>query len=66
MAKVRVIKEATDIFPQYQPKVGKVYEAKYIPRSRKAWGDGTGEFCVINILDKRIILRSKEFELLEA
>lgn len=62
---IKVIKDAEGVFPEYMPEVGKVYEAKYVPRSRRHNGTGNGEFCVINILDKKIVLRSGEYELVE-
>lgn len=67
--KVKVTKDVIGIFPEYKPVVGKVYEAEYIPRSRKKYKDkyhGHGEFCVIDMLDKKIILRVDEFEIAEA
>ena len=59
--KVRVIKEVDDLYPQYRPKVGKVYHAEYVPpytayQKFKA-------ICFINVSGKRIILREEEFEI---
>lgn len=69
MAKVMVVDEPV-LFQKYQPKRGKIYEAVYVPRrvkdKRKTWCSGSHEFCIITILDKKIILRPGEFELLEA
>lgn len=62
---VKVIKDAEGVFPEYKPKVGKIYEARYTPRTRRKTGAGHGEFCVIDMQDKKIVLRSDEFELLE-
>lgn len=62
ICKVKVIKDAEGVFPEYTPEVGRVYDAKYIPRSRKKNGTGVAEFCVIDMLDKKIILRGDEFE----
>ena len=59
---IQVIKEATGIFPEYKPEVGAIYEATYIPRTRRQHGDGHAEFCVIDILYKKIVLRGDEFE----
>ena len=56
---VMVIKEI-DVFPEYCPKVGYIYEAEYSPAC-KTNSLSKGEFCIIDILDKRIILRSGEF-----
>lgn len=68
--KIKVIKDLTEIFPKYKPQVGKVYDAKYIPRSRQIYkgnfSHGNSEFCVVTILDKQIVLRSGEYELVAA
>ena len=63
--KIRVVKDVDGIFPEYRLEVGKVYEAKYVPRSRRQNGTGVGEFCVIDILDKQIVLRNGEFEIVD-
>lgn len=65
--RVRVLKEVA-VFPRYRPRVGRVYDAVYSPAKpwkqgkKNIWG-GKQEFCVIDILDKKIILRSGEFEI---
>lgn len=63
--KIKVTGECLDIFPRYRPKVGKVYDAEYSPatKSREVAYSGKGEFAVIDILDKRIVLRRGEFEI---
>lgn len=59
--KVRIIKEIP-VYPKYQPKVGDVYDARYAevaynqPRS-------VPTTCVIDILGKKLMLRSGEFEI---
>jgi hypothetical protein len=58
--KIRITKEIEGLYPQYQPKVGKVYPAEYIEPFSKSQGSA---ICVVNILDKRIILRKGEFEI---
>ena len=62
--KIKVKKEI-DVFPKYCPKVGRIYEADYSPRKKKGTGNysGKGEFAVVDILDKRIVLREGEFEI---
>lgn len=61
--KIRIIKEIEDLFPQYQPEVGKIYDAEYY--------DPAGTYkkfppiCIINIAGKRIIIRKNEFEIVE-
>ena len=63
--KIKVIREATEIFPKYRPKVGAVYDADYSPGRWKQEKTTTAkaEFAVVDVLDKRIVLRSGEFEI---
>lgn len=67
---IKVTKFVEDIFPEYRPTVGAIYEADYTPRAtmRGHWKgySGNREFCIINVRDKRIILRSGEFEIIGA
>lgn len=67
---VKVIKEVLDIFQKYQPKVGKIYDAELSPQAGKRfdnrWGSGKMEFCVINVLDKKIVLRKGEYEIVRS
>ena len=67
---IKVTKFVEDIFPEYRPAVGSIHEATYTPRAtmRGHWKgySGNREFCIIQMLDKRIILRSGEFEIIEA
>ena len=60
---IRVVEDVAGIFPEYLPEVGMVYEAEYRPRAKEKCGAGIGAFCVIDILDKKIVLRSGEFEI---
>ena len=62
---IRVTKEPMGVFPKYCPKVGKVYEAEYVPGKKHSAGDliGNKAFCIVDILDKRISLRADEFEI---
>lgn len=59
--KVRIIKEIEGVFPEYRPKVGKVYEAEYIDSSKNY--KKFPPVCIVNIAGKRIIVRKKEFEI---
>ena len=67
---IKVTKFVEDIFPEYRPTVGAVYEADYTPRAtrRGIWKgySGNREFCIVNIRGKRIVLRDGEFEILRA
>jgi hypothetical protein len=56
-----IIKPLAGVFAEYQPEIGKVYDAKYIPRESKGIRGGNSEFCVIEVKDKWIILRRDEF-----
>lgn len=62
--KIRITQEIPNLFPQYCPKVGKVYDAEYIEptHSYPPRGDAV---CVVNILGKRILLRKGEFEIVK-
>ena len=59
--KVRIIKELEGVYPMYQPKVGKTYEAEY----RKAYKSHQWypAICIIEIAGKRIVVRESEFEI---
>ena len=60
--KVRIIKYAEGVFPEYQPEIGKVYDAKY-------WEQASDNMkkvrpvCIIDVKDKRIALREDEYEI---
>lgn len=61
--KIRITKDIAGIYPQYRPKLGKTYRAEYIEyetANRK-----TIAICIVDMLGKRIIVRSDEFEILE-
>lgn len=62
---IKVIREVTDIFPKYRPKVGAVYDADYSPGrwKQETTTSAKAEFAVVDVLDKRIVLRSGEFEI---
>ena len=66
--KIKVIKEVTDIFPKYRPLVGQVYDAVVSPRTQKRVGkdtsQGKSEFCIVEVLDKKIALRKGEYEII--
>lgn len=61
--KIRITKEIDDLFPQYQPKVGKIYDAEYMKPTNKR--QRAKPFCVIGIAEKRIIIREGEFEVVK-
>lgn len=55
-----------DVFPEYQPIVGKIYDAMFIPSGPKRKDNryGNAEFCVVDVKDKKIVLRKGEYRLL--
>lgn len=57
--KIRCIQEVTEIYANYRPVVGKIYDAIKGRTKRKQ-----KEFVVLDILDKQIILRLGEYEYL--
>ena len=59
--KIRITKEIEGLYPEYRPKVGKVYDAEYIDSSKNY--KKFPPVCIVNIADKRIIIRKKEFEI---
>lgn len=61
--KIRIIKEIIGIYPQYQPKLGKMYFAEYI-ESKCAWHKAA-PICVVKMAGKRVIVRRDEFEIVE-
>lgn len=57
--KIKVIKECLDIYAKYRPEVGRVYDAQKGKPTRQK----NKEFVILDILDKRIVLRKGEFEI---
>lgn len=57
--KIRVTELVTEIYEKYLPEQGKVYDAVKGKTKMKQ-----KEFVVLDILDKKIILRKGEFEYL--
>lgn len=64
---IKIIEEVTSIFPKYQPKVGQIYKAilspGYLIRVSENSSHGKAEFCIIDVLDKKIALRKGEYEI---
>lgn len=63
--KIRIVKPLDGVYPLYQPEVGKIYDAEFVPpkkhQSRK--GHYNLGFCVLDIDDKKIIVRQGEYEM---
>lgn len=51
-----------NVFEKYQPEIGKVYDAVYCTAPK---GYRSGDFCVISVKDKKIVVRRDEFEIVE-
>ena len=62
--KIRIVKNIAGIWTQYMPKLGKVYDAEYIESRNSKYA--APPICVIDILDKKIMVRKGEFEIVEA
>lgn len=61
--KIRVTKEILDLWPECRPEVGKVYDANYVS---SVYGTGKEKsVAVIDIAEKKILLRMGEFEVVE-
>ena len=64
--KVRVTRPLNGVFPEYQPGVGKVYDAWYKDESYAATSRNFYQrVCIIEVAGKKICLRDGEYELLE-
>lgn len=58
--KIMVIKEILELWKECRPEVGKVYDAEYVYGTGKA-----NDVAVIDLADKKILLRKGEFETVE-
>jgi hypothetical protein len=58
--KIRAIKELPGVYLKYQPVIGKIYDGVY-----RQSASNVASFCVIPILDKMIVLRNGEFEVID-
>ncbi len=63
--RVRILKPLPEVFPEYQPVVGKVYDAIYNLRFPDKAHCPRSHICIIDLKDKKICLRRDEYELLE-
>ena len=62
--KVKVIKDILELFPECRPEVGKVYNAEYI-QPRLSGTAKAHDVAVIDMADRKVLLRLGEFELVE-
>ena len=65
LCKIKILKRLEGVYTKLQPEVGKVYDAHYAPIKYDTSGTKNREFCVIDVKDKRIVVRRGEFELVE-
>lgn len=64
--KIRIIRELNGVFPAYQPVVGKVYDAVFVPpKKHPCKGHYHLGFCVLDIAGKKIVVRPGEYEMIE-
>lgn len=61
--KIRVIKHLDGVFPEYQPEVGRIYDAVYNEKRTGGTGSGWAYICIIDVKDKKICLKRDEYEL---
>lgn len=59
MCRIKVVKEVLDIYELYRPEVGKVYDAEHCALAKYA---KSAEFVILDVLDKKIVLRKGEYE----
>lgn len=62
--KVRILKYLDGVHPEYQPVVGKVYDAIYNVKYANKNPSQRVYICIIDVKDKKICLRKGEYELL--
>ena len=62
--KIRIVKEIAEIYPEYTPKFGEVYDARCVQNTYK--GRSLPAICVVDILGKKIMVRRGEYEIVGA
>lgn len=62
--RVRVTRPLDEVFPEYRPQVGGIYDAMYKAGGPNI-GVGSAHVCIITVKDKKICLRPGEYEILE-
>lgn len=60
--RIKVVQDVLAIYDEYRPVVGKVYDAKLCALAKYA---KSAEFVILDILDKKIILRKGEYEVVQ-
>ena len=61
--KIRIVKELSGVYPKLQPKVGGIYDARYVGTTVKSKPQPA--ICVIEMLGKKIVIRNGEYEIVE-
>lgn len=62
--KVSVLKYLDGVYPEYQPEVGRIYDAIYNVKHRWKLDSQRTYICIIDVKDKKICLKPGEYELL--
>ena len=63
--KIRVVRPLGEVYPEYQPELGVVYDAEFcaIKSYKKEKKMDYTAICVIPIKDKKIVVRKGEYEM---
>ena len=64
IVKVKILCPLSGVYAEYQPEVGKIYDASYTPFTRIRGKQQASPVCVINVNDKKICLKTREYEIL--
>jgi hypothetical protein len=63
IVKVKILCPLPGVFAEYQPEVGKIYDASYKPFTWIKGKQQTAPICVIEVNDKKICLKTSEYEI---
>jgi hypothetical protein len=64
IVKVKILTPLSGVYAEYQPEVGKVYDASYTPSKWLTSGkQHAAPVCVIDVKDKKICLKNSEYEI---
>lgn len=59
--KIRIVKELSGVYPELQPQVGAIYDARYAESTNKR--TPLPAICVIDMMGKQIMVRKGEYEI---
>lgn len=64
IVKVKILRPLSGVYAEYQPEVGRVYDAVYSPPRWTSCGkEHKSPVCVIDVRDKKICLKAREYEI---